>query len=258
MEKTVQESRIERGLTKIIVPHEDGEAVFAYPYVGLSTYIDVGERILRQDMNVPTGDYIASLLHSAYCDRFVWNEPEFENIRNIILNRLLWVFNRNLWTSKGVYVVHDLKAAGMRQSQLLNQNDLEEMLKDGKEIQGTRFSRDGLVRFAPKGSYQLGQHTPQSLAKDGFVIASYGVEGAEKLGEVAERLGENPYPEKVSFGCKYKPRIWGLKIEEGEEPKQRVSGLGRGEYFDDDYWFNVDGGNFYWLEGYGIAFGVLK
>ncbi len=186
-------------------------------------------------MKVPTGDYMASLLYSACCDDSVKNEPEFQNIREIIKNRWLWVFNINRWTEDGVYVLQDLKAAGRNQP--LNEKDLEKMLKGGKDINGIRFSRDGTVRFAPKETYQLETHTPESLAKDGFVIASYGLEGAEKLGEVSSKFKKKPY-------------VYGVKTDTAE---QRVSAL-LGD-FDDR--LGVDGYDFVGIRDY-CAFGVLK
>lgn len=213
MEK--RQTRIERGMTRLVVPHNKGEITFAYPSIGPNTYTQVGKDILDRKMIVPTGEYMASLLHAAYCDASVKNEPEFQNIRQIMKDRWLWVFNTNLWTKDGVYVLPDLKAIG--RSQQLNQKDLEKMLKGSKEINGVRFSKDQSVRFAPKGSYQLQTHTPESLAKDGFVIASYGLEGAEKLGEVSSKFKDKPY-------------VYGVETDTAE---QRVSaldadGLGRG------------------------------
>ena len=162
-------------------------------------------------MNVPNGDYMASLLHTAYCDNSVKDEPEFKNVRDILSDdNWLLVFNRVLWTEDGVYVVPDLEAVGL--SKPLNQNDLEEMLKGSKEVNGLRFNKDKTVRFAEKGSYNLGVHTPESLAKDGFVIASYDFAGAAKLGEVSTKFNDPP-------------QTHGLDVEKGESPELRVSAL---------------------------------
>jgi len=124
--------RIERGTTKIIVPHEEGEIVFDALNEEPNSYQNVGRGILVRNLEVPVGDYTASLLHAAYCIPETENKPEFKEIRDIMKNRWLWVFNRNLWTSEGVYVVQDWNAVGT--SQPLNQKALEEMLKGGKEV----------------------------------------------------------------------------------------------------------------------------
>lgn len=230
--------RIERGMTKLVVPHEGKSIAVAFPSFGPDTYINVGREILNAGQKVLVGDYAASLVHSAYCDDSVKDEPEFENIRNIMINGWISVFNRNLWTPEGVYVVQDLKAIG--RSEKLDSNELEKALKGGKELSwgGIRFSRDGKVRFAPKGSYVIGKQISESLAKNGFVIAGHGIEEAEKLGEVSSTLRFNPY-------------VLGLNIEEGEEPETSVSALygNYGNelhvigYFDDD--------------NHGRSFGVL-
>lgn len=207
--KTNQSPRIERGTTKIYVPHEGGEISFSYPSTGLGTYTAVGKEILTKGQQVPTGNPMASLLHSAYCNDSAANEPEFQNVRDIIKNRRLWVFNRNLWTSEGVYVIQDLKAVG--RSEPLNQNELEKMLSDGKKIQGVVFGNG--ANFARKKTYKLGEQDTHSLAKNGFVIASYGVEGADKLAEVSAKF-------------KNKPFVYGLDIDNGKEPFLALSVLG--------------------------------
>lgn len=234
--------RIERGITKLIVPHGKGEASFDALSERHGDYRIIGKRLLERNLKVPTGDCSASLIHAAHCYPETENEPEFKEIRHPPReNRWLLVFNRNLWTSKGVYVVPDLNAVGT--SQPLNQEELEKMLKDGKELNwgGVRVSKDGRVRFAPKESYKFKGHTSESLVNDGFVIANYTSRGAEKLGEVSSKLADLP-------------EILGLNIQEGEEPAQRVSALNNTRSRLDIF------GIFYDNREYrgGYAFGVLE
>ena len=231
-------ARIERAQTNLIVPYNNGELVYVHPRVGPNTYIGVGSEILKQGLLVPTGDYTAPLVHSAYCDDEVKNEPEFESVRETMKNRWLWVFNRNLWTDKGVYVFQDLEAKGL--SEPLNLNELEKSLKGGREFNGIRFSEDGRVRFAPKELYVLGNHTPDSLSKDGFIIASFGKDGAEQIAEVSSKFKYN------------NPMTYGLDIEEEQNPEQRISALS--EYLSDNRLrFN---GNDLGDDWDGYAFGV--
>ena len=239
METTTEKrnARIERAQTNLIVPYNNGELVYIYPQFGPSTYKEVGSEILKQRLLVPTGDYTAPLVHVAYCDEEVKSEPKFESVREIMKNRWLWVFNRNGWTNKGVYVSQDLEAKGL--SAPLDVRELEKSLKGGREFNGIRFSEDGRVRFAPKELYVLGNHTPDSLSKDGFIIASFGKDGAEQIGKISSKFG-------------YNPRTYGLDIKEGQHPEQRVSAF-NGDLFDYRLWFN----------GYGLdddrggcAFGV--
>ncbi|MBI5148459.1 hypothetical protein HZA33_02150 [Candidatus Pacearchaeota archaeon] len=199
--------RIVRGRTELRVQHNGNEIAFAYPSVGPNTYMNVGAEILNRKQKIPTGDETASLLYAAYCIPEVKDEPEFKNVRDIMRDKWIWVFNRNLWIANGVYVLQDSQAIGRNDS--LNVNQLEEMLKGGEEREGIRFSNDRKVRFAPKKTYQLGEHTQNSLAKDGFMIASYGKEGAEKLAEASTHF-------------KLKPSTWGVETNNQE---QKVSAL---------------------------------
>ena len=73
MKRKTNIPRIEKGMTKLVVPHQKGEISFAYPSVGPETYQDVGALILKRGQQVPVGDYAASLVHAAYC------VPELEN-----------------------------------------------------------------------------------------------------------------------------------------------------------------------------------
>lgn len=241
----------------MVVPHENREIGFDARIQGPSHYRSVGRELLARNLKVPIGDYTAHLLHASYCNPKTKNEPEFEEIRNSIMkHRWLWVFNRNLWTYEGVYVVPDFNAIGTIQSisikprfvevrqSLLNQNELEKMLKGGKELSwgGIRFSKDKSVRFAPKGSYELGKHTPESLAKDGFVIAGHSSRGAEELGEVS-----------LKIMCK--PETYGVNIQEGQNSEQKVSALRKRGY---DNKLGVLGNCHGSLSLLGHAFGVLK
>ena len=243
MVKTQIKPRIERIQkvwipdVKLWIPHNDQELGFAYPSFGPNYYQNVGKEILEHDLDLPTGDYTTSLVHAAYCDTEVLGESEFKNTRDLMRNGGLWVFNQNLWTSEGVYVVQDLDAKG--RSQDLDVNELEKVLNNAKESNGLRISEDRKVRFAPKDTYKLGDHTSESLAKDGFIRASYSEEGAEKLAEVSTKFRINPY-------------VYGLDVQEGDKPEQRVSALGG-----DDERLRVSGNDFSG-DDTGHAFGVLK
>ena len=112
-------SRIERGATYLIVPASNGEVSFEYPAQGINDYQRVADAILKRGLQLPTGNQTASLLHESYCgnDEFK-NSPEAQFIRKDVMNdRWLWVFNRNLWTAKdaknaGVYVQFDSQGKG--------------------------------------------------------------------------------------------------------------------------------------------------
>ena len=217
--------RVVRGRAELFVPYKNNEITFIYPSLGPNTYQEVGKEILQKRLILPHGDYTAALLHATYCSD-AQNEPEFANVREIMNKRWLWVFNQNFWTDKGVYVLQDTNAE--RRTPSVSIKNLEEKLKGGIEIDGVRFSEDGTVRFAPKETYSFGVHPVDSFAKDGFVRATAGIEGSQKLAEVSEQFN-------------YKPHTLGVTIAQDSEAEQRVSALveydGRlrvaGDYFDD-------------------------
>jgi len=237
--------RIEKVWTldaKIHIPQEDKETVFAYPSFGPNTYLEVGKQILEKGLTVPTGGQTASLLYEVYCSD-LQDGHEFEDIRNTMRTRWIQVFNRNLWTSEGVYILQDPEAKGRTEE--LDVNDLEERLIGGTKFsKGVKFSQDKTLRFAPKDSYKLEYNSSDELASNGFVIASYGVEGAEKLAEVSRKFPNKPY-------------VYGLYIGENQDSELRVSALygGYGGYGGDKFYV---GGSDFDDDSGGHAFGVLK
>lgn len=233
-------ARVIRGRVEMIVPTGEREMSYVSPAFGPNNYQQVGQAILKQGLQVPTGDYTAPLVHAAYCVPEISNEPEFAEVRDKITNRWLWVFNRNIWTPSGVYVMQDTKALG--RSAEFNLTELEDMLSGGTQELKVKFSKDRTVRFAPKSSYSLGVCNPNDLATNGFVVANYGVKGAEQLAQVATRFSN-------------KPKTFGLNISEGKSPEQRVACLDSGWYVDDGR-LVVDGDYSFGSYGYGYAFGV--
>jgi len=138
------------------IPHENGEIKFAFPPFGPGEYRVVGQQILDAGLQVPNGGQMASLVHTAFCDPDMKDEPQFERIKHIIRGgdqNWLWMYLCNFVTKKGIYVFQDSEVRGGQLN--LTQRDLEKMLKEGPEIKGIRFSEDIRVSFAPRGSYSL-------------------------------------------------------------------------------------------------------
>ena len=99
METTQQQvPYIIRGRVEMRVPQEQGEITYIYPANGPGNYQTVGKDILEKGLAVPTGDYTAPLLHAAYCSK-AQKEPELKNVRDVVKNNWLWVFNHNLFTA---------------------------------------------------------------------------------------------------------------------------------------------------------------
>lgn len=162
-----------------IVELGQGEQIPIHRAFGPQAYQAVGQEIIESGFRVPAGYKTAPLVHAAYCSP-AKDEPEFKNVRELVRNRWLWVFNQNIYTPEGMYSIHDEKAHG--RSETFKVKALEKMLKGGKEHNSIHFSKDGRVAFAPVGSYTLGKQTLQSLITQGDVIAQYGIHGAQLLG----------------------------------------------------------------------------
>jgi len=224
------------------IPYGDEEITFAYPSFGSDNYQNLGKEILSKGLKLPGKEY-ASLLHAAYCSKLK-DEPEFENVREMMRTKWLYPFLQDFGIDKGMYVIDDEYARG--RSETITIKGLEERLRGGKDIKGTnvRISNDKKVRFAPKESdnYRLGEQTPEQLARNDMVIAQYLKEGAEQLAEVSasDIFGFNPY-------------VYGLDITEGQVPELRFSALG-------DYggWLRVFGCGYFGGGGSGRSFGVFK
>ncbi|HIH14107.1 MAG TPA: hypothetical protein HA224_02520 [Nanoarchaeota archaeon] len=186
-------------------------ATFIYPFKGPGTYNGVGQEVLAGGELVPTGDLTAVLLEAACCVPKFKKAPEFVEVRQIMRDSWFWAFQANLWTPNGVYVRHDSKAEGLELE--MDVRTLDKMLKNGTEVNGVRFSKDETVRFAPKSTYELGLHTPKSLANDGFMVASYGVKGAKRMARVAGTFD-------------YGIRTFGRDTQAGQPPVKGLSAVG--------------------------------
>jgi len=246
MEK-VTKGRIERANTYLVVPHLDEETRFSYPGQGPGNYQNAGKAVIAERLSLANGWQTASLLNEVYNSK----NPEFKDSKeanfirqDVMKQKYLWVFNRNLWTpsnaeNAGVYVQYDAQAKGM--SEILQVKDLEEALSKsngGFTENGVRFSQNGLTAFAPYNTMKAGSHDKGTLANNGFVLASYGVEGAEKLDNVAKTFPSKPY-------------VW-LVDNTGNNSLQSLSALGRGCAVGGR--LDVDGGSGCGSGGY--AFGV--
>ncbi len=229
----------------VLVPSLGELVSFAYPAFGPGNYKDVGGAVLKEKLRLANGRQNSSLLKEVYFsdDNEFKESPEANFIRkDVMKDRWLWVFNRNVWTPKngenaGVYVQHDGEAKGM--SETLSVSDLEDALSGGTTEKGVRFSKDRRTAFAAYNTMQAGSQDNATLAGNGFVIASYDVEGAENLARVSKAFTLKPYVYLVD--------------NTGDKPVQSLSALNGGWCVDNR--LVVDGdpsGNY----SYGSAFGV--
>lgn len=200
MERT---SRIDFKKRQLYVSSGTGEIAYSLPSIGRDEYRVIGTRILSESASVPTGALIAPLVREIYCPANKYRLG-FSVIRNQISGNGPWfVYNRNLFTREGMFSVDDVIAVGC--SQPLIVKTLDQKLKGGTEQMSVRFSSDGTVRFAPKGSYICGEIDAENLASDGAVIAQYGVDGAKLMAEAASTLPHKP--ETLSFETVSEPTL---------------------------------------------------
>lgn len=204
------QSLISRSVTTTIDVRGDNLLRLVYPPEPTGVYANVFSRIIAKGLAPAQADVIAALLHLAYCE--LPEEPQSADFRAKMRDRWLWVPNRTLLVGgndAGIYVQYDEQGVGLAQK--MDIVELERALESADVIEGVRFSRDGNVRFAPRHTFRLGECSCREFARDGFVIASYGPEGAEKLAQVAATL-------------KLKPRILLEDAPDGAS-QQRLSAL---------------------------------
>jgi hypothetical protein len=194
-------------IERIVVPRHIGDITYTGSAFGSGTYEEIGKQILEKGHRVPTGDLSISLIHAAYFDDTVKNTLDAKNIRDILEMKVAGkggyaIYNRNICTFEGVYVVQDEGVQGVQAP--FNIEEIEDNLLGGDTELGVRFSQDRKVRFAPRSSFYMpmnsyrraysaiSHHTHATLECDGLVIASFGPEGAKQLAEISSVFNGNP------------------------------------------------------------------
>ena len=214
---------VKEGRTILTVPHLGKDLIFAYPIKGPGTYQEVAEQIdndkTPSQLYKPTTAETISLIYAAFQDK---DNKYSQEILKILKDRYFWCFTKNLWTSKGVYVVDD------KDGSKLNSKDLEKRLDQN----------DKSVRFVPNG-FKLGEQTPKELEANPYVIAHAGEEGVQKLAEIASEFERKPF-------------VYGL--ENVTQDTERVTGL-----VSDCYGYRLSFDSCCFVgDWYGCAFGVQK
>ncbi len=207
MEKAINQTsnvaRIERVAkvwtpdARLFVPVNKDDVVFNFPAFGGGTYDRVVKQVLANRQRLPSGEQDAFMLDAVYNSEDVKSSDEAEFVRNAIMSfSRLWVPVVNVWTpnsikNPGQYAVFDEKGEGLSRKYTIE--ELEDKLSGGSTERGVRFSKDRKVTFAPLNMIRAGKHNKGTLAQDGALIANYGIEGVEKLDEVAKCFAGRPY-----------------------------------------------------------------
>ena len=224
METQTKQYNIRRGRTEIDIPHLDNTLTFVYEKHGPNTYANVAESIGKVGLARPTMAETASLIYPAFTSEK--KEPEFEGIRQAMKNTWLWAFTGNLYIpNKGVYIQDNPEI----------RNEMPYM--EESELVRKLEANDKSVRFVPFG-YQTEDMPSKELAKNPYIIALAGEEGAEKLAEVADKHKKSPY--LFSFKSVDQPliRVSALDSDWGLGDRLDVSGDDR-VYDRDGHCFGV-------------------
>ena len=157
--------------------------VSVYPAKGPGTYAGVAQEIINAGLALPRGPETASLVGAAFNDL---SNRYFKEIKQLMDNRWLWVFTRNLCVpQKGVYL-YDLCVP---QKEVYFHDRTDNL--DESELVKRLEAEDKSVRFVPFG-FKVGEQTALDLAKNSYVVALFGEEGAEKLAKASEKYSRNP------------------------------------------------------------------
>ena len=150
--------------------------VFLHPSYGPNTYANVKEQIEKDNLKAPNMAETASLVHAAFNSEDKYSEE----IKQIMKDRYFWAFTGNLYVpNKGAYIQDNPETRGGMP--FMDESNLVKKLEaDSPE-----------VRFVPFG-YKTGEMSSSELAKNPYVLALAGEEGAEKLAEVADKHKNKP------------------------------------------------------------------
>ena len=214
--------KIKEGRTELTVEHEGKPLTFVHP-ANKGSYASVQGQIQEAGLQAPTMAQTASLVQ----DAFQSNDKYSQGIKKIMKDAWLWGFTGNLYMpNKGVYVQDNPEIRDGRV--VMDESVLVEKLD----------AEDPSVRFVPFG-YKTESMSALELAKNEYIIALAGEEGADKLAEVTDKHKRSTY-------------LWSFKSV--EQPTTRVSGVCSNGCFGG--WLTVRGSRGDLGDGY--AFGVSE
>lgn len=180
---TNQDYKITRGKVEVDVSHEDGKLTFVWPIRGPGTYANVKTQIEDSGLVAPTMAKLTSLVYTANQNK---NEPEFAEILSRLDNNWLWGFNGILYLPKGK---GDYQNGAIIQDNPQTRNG--KVFLDKSELIKKLEAGDKSVRFVEFG-YKTDVQNASELARNQFIIALAGQEGAEKLAKLSEGYRNNP------------------------------------------------------------------
>ncbi len=166
------------GRNYLDAPHLDGEISFIPRAFGPDYRGVVAKQIKEAGLEFPTMAQNASLVHTA------WQNPKQRYSADIRkLQMFYWMRDSDgilYIPNEGAYIDDNPQVQGNFIS--MDKSNLVKRLESG----------DLSVRFVPFG-FKIGEQSSRKLAKNQFVIALAGEEGAEKLAEVSDKYNGIPY-----------------------------------------------------------------
>jgi len=215
------------------IPHEKGNLAFQHPSFR-GTYGSLAQQIDAGGLQRPTSAQTASLGYDALQNP----KREYEaGILKILKDSWLVEFNGNLYLPK-----HD--GEEVHNGVIVEANPT---IKDGRLVMGRKALTERLkkndpnVKFVPFG-YTIGEQSTHTLARNPYIIARYGEEGADKIADLASKYKDNP-------------KVWSFESVDSETARMSALdvnywGFDSGLLVSGDYWDGDDDG--------GRAFGVKK
>ncbi len=193
MKTETQNAGLDYEVGRTLLKPRGTNLIFIHQAYGPNTYAKVKEAIEQDNLKPATMAETASLAHAAFNS----DDNHSKEIRKIMKERGLWAFTGTLYTPKLGYVQDNPETReGMP---YMDESDLVKKLEAG----------DSSVRTF-NYCFKTGEMSPGELAKNEYVQALAGDEGAEKLAELAGRHESQPY-------------LWGFKSV--SKPETRVSAL---------------------------------
>lgn len=144
-----------------------------------SGYSEISERIDEAGLKRPNSSETASLVYHAF------QNPEGEYEKEIIdtLNKnWFWEYTGNLFLPKSNKEINNGVILDLNPKTLTYTS----FAMDKKSLIKRLQENDKTVKFIPFG-FKIGEQSSLELAKNSYIIARYGEEGAEKIAKISEK-----------------------------------------------------------------------
>jgi hypothetical protein len=174
--------KVKRNVVELIVPYEGKELTFEYPPLK-GSYAVIADQFDDRSLRKSSSSEIASLVYDAF-ENSKW---QFESeIIKILNNDFLFEFAGNLYLPKSK---EEINNGVLLETDPFISNG--RIVMDKASLVKRLYENDPLVKFIPFG-YKIGEQTWQELETNPYMAGRYGLEGAEKMAEIASKYDSNP------------------------------------------------------------------